>query len=98
MSETPVRHPINPVKWAGQVGWQSIFLSLLTDYTSYFLKHEKKKKKPGKFKKYERKAAHKTCEKELQYCNLHLCVKLKLLSNPAMSEDGVHATNHINAS
>ena len=56
------------------------------------------KKKTCKYKKYESKPAHKTCEKELQYCNLYLCVKLKLLSNPAMSEDGVHATKHINAS
>lgn len=41
------------------------------------------------------KLAYKTLEKELQYCNL-LSRVLKLL-NPAMSEDGVHATDRINA-
>jgi len=84
------------------MGWASgmtKYLPFTSDWLhKLFFETWKKKKKPGKFKKYERKAAHKTCEKELQYCNLHLCVKLKLLSNPAMSEDGVHATNHINAS
>lgn len=65
------RYPTNLVKWTGQVGWECVFLSLLTTYLrSFFLSHEKK----CKFKRYEIQAAYKTCENESEHCNLCLCV------------------------
>lgn len=55
-------------------------------------------KNPANLRNMKEKQLIKLVKKNYNTVICYLCVKLKLLSNPAMSEDGVHATDHINAS